>query len=84
LFTVEIPEDGRYALTVRGTDGRKGFYGALVRCLPGPRIGAGSTDGLTGGGLFTAGKHVLQLTLPGGPEPRGEVSFRLEYIEPPP
>ena len=41
---------------------------------------------MAGGGayaLLQPGRHALQITFPPGPEARGEVKVRLEYVAPP-
>ncbi|MDC0675533.1 hypothetical protein [Nannocystis radixulma] len=86
VYAVEVPEAGRYALTVGAAgDGPTPVHGLLGACsfeLLGS--GVGSFGGQRGEGVLQAGRHVLGVGYPQGPEARGAATVKLEYLGPPP
>ncbi|WAS96197.1 hypothetical protein [Nannocystis punicea] len=84
LYAVEVAEAGTYALTVGGVaDGPAPLRGLLVGCSF-DMLGSGvaSLGGRTGEGVLQAGRYVLSIGFPQGPQARGSASVRLERVGP--
>jgi hypothetical protein len=85
VYAVEVPEAGRYALTVGAVgDGTMPLRGLLGPCsFEMFGSGVGSFGGQRGEGVLQAGRHALWIGFPQGPEARGEATVKLEYLGPP-
>ncbi|WP_169042646.1 hypothetical protein, partial [Bacillus velezensis] len=86
LYAIEVPEAGRYALTVGAVgDGPVPLRGLLGACsFEMLGSGEGSFGGQRREGVLQAGRHVLGIGYPQGPEARGAATVKLEYLGPPP
>lgn len=76
VFEFEVTEVGYYRLTLTGTDGVGSTDYSLIPC-PGVETGLYASAG----GLYP-GRYELGVGYPAGPEARGELNLKLEFVAP--
>lgn len=79
IFTVEVADAGFYDLSISGSGPAAPYHVTIDGC-PGVGGTVSASEGDSGFGMLSAGRYRVRVLFPQAPEPRGEVSLRLERI----
>ncbi|MCY1066981.1 hypothetical protein OV090_19575 [Nannocystis sp. RBIL2] len=82
-FAVEVGESGYYEMTVTGPGAESSqLHASIDGCFDGSST-ISSSDGQTGFGFLTSGRHAMRVFFPQSSAPRGELHLRLQWVAPP-